>query len=176
MVTDNIKATWKELLSYTKTTWDLDDYPLRFKKQTGTPGQYNVGELKPWVVQIINWWTMTGLGDTKEEAYQMLKNNFDSYRQLNNPPRPGTATPLQFADTSRADKLEDIAVDFFEKILNLNYYECFISDDSDLGSFGKDDSETLNKINSVYNLGLTDLADGNIVRLLTLIKDKKGSR
>ena len=35
------------------------------------------------------------------------------------------------------------------------------------------DNETLDKINATYNLGLTEIGDGNIARILKLIKDKK---
>ena len=171
-MTEHLKSFWKKLLSYSKTNWDINDYPLRYKKQTDTTEQYNIGELKPWVVQVINWWTMTGLGDTKQEAYEHLKSNFKSYLEYNSAPRPGTRVPLSFADTSEVDGLDDVAPDFFEKILELNYYECFISDESSLADFGSDDDETLQKINTIYGLALTDFGDGNIVRLLKLIKDK----
>lgn len=172
-MTEQFNAFWKKILSYSKSKWDIDDYPLRYKKQTDTTEQYNVGDLKPWVVQIINWWTMTGLGNTKQEAYENLKSNFQAYWQHNSPPRPGTNVPLSFADTSQVEDLEDVAPHFFEKILDLNYYECFISDESSLTDFGRDDDETLQSMNSIYGLGLADLGDGNIVRLLTLIKEKK---
>lgn len=169
---EQLNAFWKKLRSYTKTKWDIDDYPLRYRKQTDTTGQYPIGELKPWVVQVINWWTMTGLGDTKQQAYEHLKSNFKSYKEHNPAPRPGTPVPLSFAATTQVDDLEDVAPDFFEKILDVNYYECFISDESSLTDFGRDDDETLQRINTIYNLGLHDLGDGNIVRLLTLIKVK----
>jgi len=112
------------------------------------------------------------LGNTKQEAYEHLKSNFKSHLEYNSAPRPGTGVPLSFADTSQVDGLEGIAPDFFERILDLNYYECFISDESSLTDCGRDNDETLQKINTIYNLGLTDLGDGNIVRLLTLIKEK----
>jgi hypothetical protein len=169
---EQLRAFWKKLLSYTKANWNVVDYPLRYRKQIDTSGQYNVGELKPWVVQIINWWAMTGLGDTKQEAFEHLKSNFNGYLEHNPAPRPGTSVQLSFANTSQIEKLEDVAPDFFEKTLDLNYYECFISDESSLIDFGRGDDETLQKINTAYGLGLTDLGDGNIVRLLTLIKHK----
>jgi len=172
-MTEQIIAFWKRLLSYFKKTWEINDYPLRFKKQTGPTGEYNVGELKPWVVQIINWWTMTGLGDTKQDAFEHLCTNFKVYLEHDNAPRPGTKVPLSYADTSQIDDLEEIAFDFFKKVLDLNYYECFISDESSLLDFNIDNGETINKINSIYNLGLTEIGDGNIVRLLKMIKDKK---
>lgn len=166
-------AIWKKLLSYTKSSWNLSDYPLRYRKQKDTKGEYNIGELKLWNLQIINWWTMSGLGDTKEEAYQMLKNNFESYLLHNKAPRPGTKVPLQFADTKQIDQLEEVAADFFDKILNYNYYDCFISDRSSLSDFGRNDTETLNLINSTYDLGLKELGDGNLVTLLKLIDNQK---
>jgi hypothetical protein len=169
---DKLKAIWKRILSYRKSNWDINDYPLRFKMQKGEPGQYNVGELKPWSVQIINWWTMGGLGNTKEEALENLKGNFKSYLLQNKAPRPGTLVPLTFADTQEMDKLERVAPEFFERILGLNYYECFISDESSLDDFGQNNNETLEKINDIYHVGLTDLGDGNIARILKLIKNK----
>lgn len=171
-MTEQFKAFWKKMLSYIKTKWDIDDYPLRYKKQTDTKEQYNIGELKPWVVQVINWWTMTGLGDTKQQAYEHLKTNFKSFLEFNQAPRPGTSVPLSFVDASQVDSLENVAPDFFEKILDLDYYDCFISNESSLAHFGRDDDETLQKINATYNLSLTDLGDGNLVRLLTIIKNK----
>ena len=103
----------------------------------------------------------------------MLKTNFESYLLHNKAPRPGTNVPLQFADTLQVDRLEQVAVDFFDKILNYNYYDCFISDQSSLGDFGRDDLETLNLINSTYSLGLTNLGDGNLVNLFKLIDEQE---
>jgi len=95
------------------------------------------------------------------------------YLEYNQAPRPGTSVPLSFVDTSEVDDLEDVASEFFEKILDLDYYECFISDESRLTDFGRDDEETLQKINATYGLGLTDLGDGNLVRLFRKIKDSE---
>lgn len=169
----NLITFWKRVLSHTKTKWNIDDYPIRYRKQEGEPGLYNIGEIKPWIAQIINWWALAGVGDTKEEAYQDLKNNFHNYLKDNKAPRPGTKVPLTFAESTEIDKLEDIAVDFFEKILDFNYYDCFITDGSTLTEFGMYDDETLEKINFTYSINLTELGDGNILRILTLIKDRK---
>jgi len=168
-VPDTILAFYKRLLSYTKTKWDLADYPLRYKNQADPIDK----ELKPWVVQVINWWTLTGLGDTKEEAYNMLKAGFENYKVHNDKlPRPGCSVPLQYADTTIVDNLENVAVDFFDKILGYNYYECFISDESSIIDFGQDEDEVLKKINQTYELNLTEIGDGNIVRILTVIDEK----
>lgn len=171
-MTEQLKAFWKKTLSYTKRNWNIDDYPLRYKKQAETSGRYNIGGLNLWSVQVINWWIMTGLGDTKKEAYESLKSNFKSYLEHNHAPRPGTTVPLHFASTSEIEDLEDVSPDFFEKILDLNYYECFISDESSLMDFGRDNDETLQKINTTYDLGLEDLGDGKLVGILTMIKGR----
>lgn len=168
-MTEKILAFYKRLLSYTKKTWDLNDYPLRYKNQAD-PNDKNI---KPWVVQVVNWWTLTGLGDTKEEAYTMLNEAFENYKLYNDTmPRPGCSVPFQYADTTAVDNLEHVAVDFFDKILDYNYYECFISDESSLIDFGQDTQETLQKINDTYGLDLKEIGDGNIVRILTLIDEK----
>ena len=171
-MTENNLAFYKRLLSYTKTKWDLDDYPLRYKNQA----DINDKELKPWVVQIVNWWTLVGLGDTKEEAYKMLKESFENYKVYNDKlPRPGCNIPLHYTDTTTVDNLESVAVDFYDKILGYNYYECFISDESSLSDFGQDNDESLQKINQTYGLRLKKIGDGNIVRILTLIDEKNNS-
>lgn len=172
-MSDKTKAFWKKIVSFAKKTWEIDDYPLRYKNQSTANKQFDIDEIKPCVVQVINWWTMTGLGNSKKEAYENLKINFKKYLQYNTAPRPGTKVPLSFADTSNIKELEQIAVDFFIKILDTDYYECFISDESSLFDFGIDESKTLQDINSNYNIGLPDIGDGNIVRILKIIKDKK---
>ncbi len=168
---NSFTSLWKRITSFSKTDWELDDYPLSYTQQKDLDAIYR-GDAKPWMVQIINWYGIIGLGDTKEEAYQMLRKYFNEYKLNNQLPRPGSSPPLQFADTAEIDKLEDIAVDFFEKILEMNYYECFISDESSLFDFNLNETETLNKINFTYQLELTELGDGNFVQLLKLIKEK----
>ena len=171
IITEQLRAFWKRLLSYTKNSWDIGDYPLRYRQQSGNARECNFGEVKPWAVQVINWWPMSGLGNSRQEAFEELKNNFLSYLEQNSAPRPGTKVPLRYSDTSQIDGLEDMASDFFENILDMDYYQCFISDESSLFDFGRDEHEILGKINAVYNLGLTELGDGNIVRLLKMIRN-----
>ena len=169
---DTILAFYKRLLSYTKTKWELDDYPLRYRNQADP----NHKELKAWHLQVINWYSFSGLGDTKEEAYKMLREKFENYKAYGHKlPRPGCSVPIQFADTTKIDNLENIAVDFFDKILGYNYYDCFISDQSSLLDFGQDNEETLQKINQTYNLNLKEIGDGNIARFLTLINERNNN-
>ncbi|MDL2320318.1 hypothetical protein LJC45_04205 [Alistipes sp. OttesenSCG-928-B03] len=166
---DQIKILIKRILSYTKKEWMLEDYPLRYRRQKSVPEDYR------WAVQILNWW-ISGVGDTKEKALEDLVKNFNLYKENNDKlPRPGTIVPIQFADTSMIEELEVEGVDFFDKIIGMDYYSCFISDETSLHDFGMYDDRTLRKINEFYSLDLHDLEDGNIVKLLTIIRDKSSS-
>ena len=65
-----LKAFFKWIQSFFRSQWEITDYPVRFReqKEAGDPGAQ-------WSAQIINWWSMTGLGETKEEAHKNLENN-----------------------------------------------------------------------------------------------------
>jgi len=161
---NNLKILIKRVLSYTKKEWELKDYPLRYIRQK------NVPKNSLWIVQILNWW-ISGIGDTKEKALDDLVKNFNLFKMDNDKlPRPGTVVPIQFAKTSLIEELETEAIDFFDKIIGMDYYSCFISDETSLYDFGMYDDGTLRKINEVYRLDLHDLENGNLVKLLTLIR------
>ena len=42
---------------------------------------------------------------------------------------------MVFAETDRMSDLEDEAMEFFEKVLDMDYGECFVSDESALSDF-----------------------------------------
>jgi hypothetical protein len=48
--------------------------------------------------------------------------------------RPGTGLPTEFAPTYRIEEPPDLARDFFRRVLDMNYDECFISNASSLGT------------------------------------------
>lgn len=161
---NKIKILIKRIWSYSKKEWRLKDYPLRYRRQKGVPKDYL------WVIQILNWW-ISGVGDTKKKALEDLAKNFNQFKENNDKlPRPGTVVPIQFADTSMIEELESEAVDFFDKVIGMDYYSCFISDQTSLYDFGMYDDSTLRRINEIYRLGLHDLEDGNVVKLLTIIR------
>jgi hypothetical protein len=67
-----MKIIIKFLASFFKSNWEMEDYPIKYRKQ-------DVKEY-PWVAQIINWWTLSGLGNTQQEALEDLRNKFNLYR------------------------------------------------------------------------------------------------
>jgi hypothetical protein len=164
-----VKAGIKHLLSFTKSDWQLSDYPLRFRRQKHVHGEY-YGRLKipAWNVQVINWWQLGGSGDTKEEAYLGLKTNFEKLKAEGVVlPRPGTGLPIVFAASVEAESYTVIAAEFFKKILGMDYRDCFITNESSLWDFHMEDSnDHLNrKIQEVYRVDVSNIEDAKLVKI-----------
>ncbi len=143
-----IRALYKYVKSYFKNEWDFNDYPLETWRNTNS----NEPDIK-FGASFTNWILFTAHGPTKQSAINNLEANFKDYKRNNNElPRPGKKVPIQYAETERIDNLEDIAVDFFDKIIEINYYDCFISDMTSLFDFDLDTDEALVKIKKEYNI------------------------
>lgn len=159
---ETFKVIIKRLKSYSKTDWVFSDYP------TKTWTNPNTGEEKiAFGAGIINWSGLVGHGSSPDKALIALKESFQLYKDNNEKlPRPGTKVPLKFASSDKIDKYEKIAVDFFNEILDLDYYQGFYSDKSILSCFELWENE--NKIEDVrneiikrtflhYNVDITDV-------------------
>ena len=165
----------KYLLSFLKTDWQLSDYPVRFRhidvaEPTGRLQQF------PWSAQIINWWQMGGFGDTKQDAYADLQKKFGDVKSNRKTlPRPGAGLPIEFASTDRIQFFDDIADDFFRRVLDMNYQECFISDESTLwDSHAEETNEHLHeKIWNAYRVDVSDIDDGNLVKIFDRIENRQ---
>ncbi|MFL9845560.1 hypothetical protein [Flavobacterium rhizosphaerae] len=140
-----LKAKYKLILSYLKSDWSFDDYPLEIMYNP------NAGEEK-YHARLINWYHMIDFGKSRDEAIRNLKIMFDEYKNENELPRPGSVVPIKYATSFKVEEYEDIAIDFFEKILGLNYFSCFISDLSSLYDFDLANTDTLSKINEIYHI------------------------
>ncbi|MEW6206876.1 MAG: hypothetical protein AB1631_00810 [Acidobacteriota bacterium] len=172
-----IKAAIKYLMSFIKTDWQLSDYPIRFRYQKTDPSNLSSERLKPipWVAQIINWWQISGLGQTKKEALADLEKSFNQFKERGKQlPRPGTGLPIEFASSVEISSYEDVALDFFDKILDMNYRECWISDESSLWDFHAEESnEHLNqKILMIYGVDVSDIESGNLVKIFERISTR----
>lgn len=173
-----IKAALKYLLSFAKSDWQLSDYPIRFRHQKPAFKDPPAGrlELVPWVAQIINWWQMSGHGQTKAEAYADLQARFNQLKEGGKQlPRPGTGLPIEFAPNVEISAHEDIALEFFDKILDMDYRGCWISDGSSLWDFHEEETnERLNqKILETYGVDVADIEDGNLVRIFERISIRR---
>ena len=154
------------LLSYFKSNWGFEDYPL----ETWSNQNAKQDEIK-YGASFTNWTSFVAHGKTKDEAVENLKANFNQYRKENELPRPGTLVPIQYAETDRIEQFEAIAVDFFDKIIEINYYDCFVSDLSSLHDFGLGDEAIIKKIKSEYGIEPKD-KDLFLVDVFEQIKNK----
>jgi hypothetical protein len=168
-----IKSWLKYFLSFSKSDWKFGDYPIRanYQKVDSTESQGRFTPI-PWTAQIINWWGMFGHGNTKEEALSDLQNKFEKYKLTHTLPRPGTKVPIEFASSTDIDQYEHIAARFFEKILEMDYYECLVTDESSLWDFHSDETnEKLNrKILDVNEVDVSDIENGNLVEIFKRIE------
>ncbi len=121
---------YKYILSFTKRTWHLKDYPVYFTNQLTTS---ETPDVLPWVARISNW-HLTGLGQSKESAFADLQTKFENYRNGNALSRPGTKVPLQFSDTGKIDAFGDFAYEFVEETYGVMPF--FMSDLTSMSDFG----------------------------------------
>ncbi|MBI3172113.1 MAG: hypothetical protein HYZ25_00215 [Chloroflexi bacterium] len=120
----------KWVISFFKKDWTFEDYPVKTWRNPNAR-QPNIA----YGAGIVHWAMMVGHGDTPEKAIHELKEKFNNYKNKYAVPRPGTNVPIKFASTEHIEKYEAIALDFFQRVLHINYYEGFYSDGSCLTYF-----------------------------------------
>ena len=84
-----------------------------------------------------------------------------------------------YAGKSRVKSHEELAVDFLNKILNLNYYDCFISDQSSLIDFNDDEQfkvDVIEQVKEIYDVDITDTFDRKLVDVFDKIKTQRSAR
>lgn len=85
----------KFLLSFRKTQWHIEDYPLRFCFQDNQDI-----DIPSYFVEIIGWRSMIGFGDSRKEAYDYLSRKLEERSlQFGLLPRPGTTVLIDSHET-----------------------------------------------------------------------------
>jgi hypothetical protein len=89
-------------------------------------------------------------------------------------PRPGTGLPIEFAPTGLVNLHWSIAEDCFQRVLDKNYDECWISDQSSLWDFHVEDSNQHlhEKVWQCYRVDISDIEDGNLVKIFERIENR----
>ncbi len=174
-VNEQLHAARKFCLSLHKRNWKLDDYPIAVRKQEIDPDC--VGSRlnqHRYAARVVNWWAMSGTGDTKQEARQLLEEHFASVKAERvktgeGLPRPGTKVPIQFASQERVKAYPELAEDFIHRVLNLD--RAWISDESSLWDFhhNKTNEELIAKINEVYGVDVSDIQSAKLAEVLERI-------
>jgi len=166
MLSERLHIAWKYFASFFRRDWQARDYPLRYRHFPVAADQES-GRLTPvaWSVQVLGWPTMQGHGETTNEALANLELALATRRERDGKlPRPGTAVPIEFASTSRIDMYPHLVRDFLERILDLNYDECFISDGSSLWEFhAEENNDAINdKVLITYGVDISDIESANL--------------
>lgn len=77
---------------------------------------------------------------------------------------------MAFASAEKVKEYEQLGVDFMQKILNLDFHECFISDESTLYDFLNGACDQLDqKILDIYRVDVSDVEDRNLVQIFEKI-------
>ena len=143
-----LKAKLKFILSFLKSEWNFTDYPLEtWKNPNAEQKDIEYG------AKFTNWWHLVAHGESEFQAVENLKQLLADFKENNSEiPRPGASVPVEYTEGDRIEKYEEIAVDFFDKIIGINFYDCFISDLSSLFDFDLENEKTLKKIESEYGI------------------------
>jgi hypothetical protein len=174
---EKLSAAWKFCLSFTKRDWELADYPVVIREQKlerDSERSLSRGVQPRYLALIVNWWVITGAGDTPDQAMADLVDRFGHVKDARLRdgkvmPRPGTKAPIEFAPSDRVRAHPELTDDFIQRVLGLDW--AFVSDESSLWEFHTDDSnDVLNaKIREVYGIDVSDLESGNLAEILERI-------
>src|SRR5688572_2728734 len=171
---ERLRAFLSYILSFRRheNHWRFEDYPVRIRNQRhhGTDAS-----VPPFCAQIINWWTVSGFGDTPVAAKDDLRQKFNVYKQSNDTiPRPGCLVPIQFADSSVVESNPDIYSKFIVDVLGFSPDDpVFVSDQSSLFDFGSVSSDVhlFDRTREVFGVDVSDITDGNLASIFKRIQD-----
>jgi hypothetical protein len=174
-VKNRLRATWKLSLSLLKRDWELPDYPVVRREHELDPN-YAGARLKQhrYSASIVNWWVLTGGGDTEREALQELEKAFirvksERAKAKQRLPRPGVHVPIEYASQQRVSVHPELAEDFIRRVLNLDW--AFISDGSSLWDFhhAETNEALITRIKEVYGVDVSDIESAKLSEILERI-------
>jgi len=144
------------------------------KLERDSEGSHSRGLQQRYLARIVNWWVMTGGGDTPDQAMAELVDGFGRMKDTRlrdgkAMPRPGTKAPIEFAPSNRVYAHPELTEDFIQRVLGLDC--AFVSDQSSLWDFHTEDTnDVLNvKIREVYGVDVSDVESGNLAEILQRI-------
>ena len=175
---EQLYARWKWALSFRKTRWGLNDYPIVIREQKTPPGQTSARERLPrFVASILNW-HLVGVGETRDEAKFNLAVNFQNNllarkQEGTPPPRPGVDVPLEFASQDRINAHSELANDFIRRVLDVE--GAWISDESSLWEFHSDETNEkfFARIQESYGVDVSDIESGNLADILDSVANRR---
>jgi hypothetical protein len=158
--------------SFFKLRWRFDDYPLDYIDQ----GECNRSlperlQHKRWRADLINWYAVSGTGESREAALADAKQKFAAREASGEKMyRPGTGPGIVFASNEAVSSDPELRDDFVHKVLNLEW--AWISDESSLWDFHEKETndEYYNRIFEVYGVDVSDIDGAKLTLILEKIK------
>jgi len=165
---DWLRAAYKYLMSFSKTDWQLEDYPVRVVSQTPSSDS---AALPPYCAQIINSW-LVGQGDNPTAALADLRKNLELARANGSLPRPGSRPKIWFASSDQIDRHGEFAYYFVEQIARVR--PVFLSDETTLGDFFGDEEveQAYRKIALLYGIDVREMTYEPLWRVIDAIHSK----
>lgn len=80
-----------------------------------------------------------------------------------------TKRPLHFASRTVVKSHETLARDFLERILDVDYDRCIITDKSSLSDFDLATAACVQRITAAYGVDVSDIQDGRLVSIFERI-------
>jgi hypothetical protein len=174
------KALGKFVQSFHTREWDVDDYPLQVIDRGHVE---SLGRLKGfrWTVQIINWLHMRGDADTKDAAFEELRQQLERHRtETGSLPRPGTGRKmeLKFAASERVEANSDLVADIVRRVIGMEPEDCFVSDESTLWDFhhGEDNAAYHRKIILLYGVDVSDIEPPTLAAIAERIRQQRANK
>jgi hypothetical protein len=155
---ERLITLWKLCVSFAKRDWKLQDYPIVIRNQKASDSGPSARERTPppYAALIVNWWVMTGVGNTPAEAMENLRNHFEQTKESRiqggkRMPRPGRRVPVEFAPSDRVCAHAELKEDFIRRVLGLDW--AFVSDESSLSDFHTDETNEVFSLRSGISMG-----------------------
>jgi hypothetical protein len=179
-IINRLLAVWKWVLSFRKSEWTLNDYPIRMTRQELDPAfsapRFNQHLYRAYIVNGA----MAGSGNTPDEAMACLRQNFEAVRQRQKEEaipatRPGANWPVEFASQDKVSTDESLSEEFIQKVLGLDW--AWISDESSLWDFHTEQTNDLllAKVREVYSIDVSDIESARLREIFERIKLTKTS-
>lgn len=166
-------ARWKFLLSFRKSAWDFEDYPVIVRKQ-GDGGQSWGAEphftAPAYIARMVNWTGLDGFGNTPAEAKRDLREAFErACASRRSRPRPGTEVPIEIAPAAQVAVPPELTQEFLHSVLGVEW--ALITDETELWHFalGGSVEDLYAKIDELYAVDVRDVPGGNIAQILERI-------
>ena len=162
-----------------KYEWQFEDYPFDYIDQ----GECSINfpdrlQHKRWRIDLINWYEMSGLGDTKEIALKDARQKFVKRKASGEKMfRPGVGCgsrlpgnpKIIFPENQRIDTYPSLRDEFIAEVLRLPW--AWVTDESSLWDFHAehDNTNMLLRIQEIYGVDVSNVHGAKLVDILEKI-------